>query len=186
MQEMGVVREGEGAWTHMPGLESPDLIFDPTVLQSLADLQPELHGAIDNAMDRATANVRTLLFSTDFSAWTVQGLMAAATNPIGFIMAAPQLAAASVFGDRYTASWLRANPDIVRRFTAAASTNWSRAWTCGGSQSSSRPRTGASRTSCRWLASSFGSTTLIARRSCRRLAGRGRASLVAHSRTPPC
>lgn len=120
---LGYQTRGDAAWMPMPGLEDSHLRFAPDLLKDLDKLYPEIDGALEGLLDRATSNIRTLLFSTDLSAWTTQGLMLAATNPTAFVRSAPQLIAASVMGDRFTAKWVAKNPELVRKWSAAGVVN---------------------------------------------------------------
>ena len=95
--------------------------FPPEILKSVEDLAVERPGEYGSLMDRVTSDVRTMMFSGDASAWTMQGLMLAASNPIAFLSHSVPLLMASIKGDSFTAARMR-DPKFnagVEEFTGA-------------------------------------------------------------------
>ena len=95
--------------------------FPPEILKSVEALAVELPGEYGSRLDRTTSFVRTLMFSGDMSAWTMQGGMLAARDPIAMLSYAIPLLRASIQGDGWTATAMQ-HPEFaaLARETALA------------------------------------------------------------------
>lgn len=108
-------------WQEIPGVSGYK--FAPEVLESVKKLAVERPGEFGSLLDSVTSNIRTLMFTADLSAWTMQGYMTAIRNPGAAIRVAPQVLAASIFGDAYTGRWVKQNYELVRKWSARGLVN---------------------------------------------------------------
>ena len=123
VEEAKAAREAAGVtpeWGKIPTVEG--YLFPPDMLEQLSKLARDQDGFVGPLalLDKVTANVRTAMFSMDGSAWTMQGFMLAANDPVATVLMAPHLIAAStpVLGDKYAAWWFDRNRDLVRKWTS--------------------------------------------------------------------
>ena len=113
-------RERAG-WQKLPGID--DYLFHQNAVKAVDDLLMPSRGRDSGPIalaDMVTNVMRQAMFTSDASAWTMQGAMLAINDPIGTILNAKHLVGATVFGRKYFDKWVQENPEIWKNFTKAS------------------------------------------------------------------
>lgn len=105
-------------WSKIPGID--DHLFSPQAVKAVNELLIEGKGrekGFISFLDATTNALRQLVFSSDLSAWTMQGAMLAINDPVGVILNAHHLIGATVFGKKYFDWWVTRNRRLWEEFT---------------------------------------------------------------------